>query len=180
MCAIHYWYGAEGSSVRTRLSCLSSFFFILNWLLAWLRPHLSAALSCLLFAVCQRSIRLSLGLPFRKASAKVRTFMLLAKLSGNFFEDKRDFEWMRTEYRWIEAGIKDYGGGWGKITGRVNVRGAWDWDRGRIPNGSRRHPEEMEDGEWEDGKKMRWSLQAYSYEGDNNPQIRLLNIIHNR
>ena len=148
MRAIHYWYGAEGSSVRARLSCLSSFFFILNWLLAWLRPHLSAALSCLLFAVCQRSIRLSLGLPFRKASAKVRTFVLLAKLSGNFFQNKRDFEWMRTEYRWIEAGIKDYGGGWGKITGRVNVRGAWDWDRGRIPNGSRRLPEEMEDGEW--------------------------------
>ena len=26
------------------------------------------------------------------------------------------------------------------------VRGAWDWDRGRIPNGSRRLPEEMEVG----------------------------------
>ena len=47
----------------------------------------------------------------------------------------------------MNAGIKDYGGGEGKITGWVNVRGAWDWDRGRIPNGSRRLPEEMVDGE---------------------------------
>ena len=39
----------------------------------------------------------------------------------------------------MNAGIKDYGGGWGKIAGRVNVRGAWDWDRGRIPKASRRN-----------------------------------------
>ena len=44
----------------------------------------------------------------------------------------------------MNAGIEGYEGGEGKITGRVNVRGAWD--RERIPNGSRRHPEEMEDG----------------------------------
>jgi len=38
------------------------------------------------------------------------------------------------------------------------VCGAWDWDRGRVPNGSRRLPEEMEDGEmrrWqEDAMKL--------------------------
>ena len=44
----------------------------------------------------------------------------------------------------MNAGIEGYKGGEGKITGRVNVRGAWDW--GRVPNGSRRHPEEMEVG----------------------------------
>ena len=44
----------------------------------------------------------------------------------------------------MNAGIEGYKGGEGKITGRVNVRGAWNW--GRIPNGSRRHPEEMEVG----------------------------------
>ena len=51
---------------------------------------------------------------------------------------------MRTEYWWINAEIKGYEGGEGKITGRVNVCGAWDW--GRVPNGSRRLPEEMVDG----------------------------------
>ena len=39
----------------------------------------------------------------------------------------------------MNAGIKDYGGDEGKITGWVNVRGAWDWDRGRIPKASRRN-----------------------------------------
>ena len=56
----------------------------------------------------------------------------------------------------MNAGIEGYKGGEGKIAGRVNVRGAWDW--GRIPNGSRRLPEEMEDGEmrrWqEDAMKL--------------------------
>ncbi len=32
---------------------------------------------------------------------------------------------MRTEYWWINAEIKGYEGGEGKITGRVNVCGAW-------------------------------------------------------
>ena len=44
----------------------------------------------------------------------------------------------------MNAGIEGYEGGEGKIAGRVNVCGAWDW--GRIPNGSRRLPEEMEVG----------------------------------
>ena len=44
----------------------------------------------------------------------------------------------------MNAGIEGYKGGEGKIAGRVNVCGAWNW--GRVPNGSRRHPEEMEVG----------------------------------
>ena len=50
----------------------------------------------------------------------------------------------------MNAEIEGYEGGEGKIAGRVNVCGAWD--RGRVPNGSRRHPEEMEVGGMEVGE----------------------------
>ena len=51
----------------------------------------------------------------------------------------------------MNAGIEGYKGGEGKIAGRVNVRGAWDWDRGRIPNGSRTVPEGFPK-KWRTGK----------------------------